>query len=196
MSYILDALRKSEQERQQKTERGKTEAGVLIPRPPQYASNKKLPLLAGAILLSLVFILFMFGIKGNNAPAQKSAIQGEIIGGSVGVKATKQSVSGGENENKYQPGNTGKKLTRLPAKEFNELPFLWALPENLRQDIGPLTVSIHVYAQEASKRILFINNREYRAGEQTSQGPRIESIEPQGVILSYRGTYFKLPRPR
>ena len=192
MSYILDALRKSEKERQQKSERGKTETGVLIPRPPRYAHNKRLPLLGGVIFLSLVVILFILGINDNNKPAEKSAIQGKP----TGLKSTLKSVSVGENENKYQSSNTEKKLTALSAKKFSDLPFLWALPENIRQNIGPLTVSIHVYAQEASRRILFINNREYRAGEQTSQGPKIESIEPQGVILSYRGEYFKLPRPR
>lgn len=196
MSYILDALRKSEQERQLKTERDNTEAGVLIPRPPQYASNKRLPLLVVGISLSLVFIIFIFGINSNNKSVQKSAIQNEIITESTETKSTSQSAPAGENENNYQSATTRNKITTPSVKEFNELPFLWALPETIRQAIGPLTVSIHVYGQEASKRILFINNREYRAGEQTSQGPRIESIEPQGVILSYRGAYFKLPRPR
>ncbi len=196
MSYILDALRKSEQERQLKAERETTEAGTLIPRPPQYANNKRLPLLVAAISLLLVFIIFIFGIDSNNSPVQKSAAQNEIIIEPSGIKSTTQSALAGENENNYQPGTTRKKITTPPSKKFSELPFLWALPENIRQAIGTLTVSIHVYAQDASKRILFINNREYRAGEQTSQGPRIESIEPQGVILSYRGAYFKLPRPR
>jgi len=196
VSYILDALRKSEQERQLKTERDNTEAGVLVPRPPQYASNKRLPLLVVGFSLLLVFIIFIFGINSNNRPVQKSAIQNEIITESTEIKSTTQLASAGENANNYQSDNAGKKITTPPARNFSELPFLWALPENIRQAIGTLTVSIHVYAEEASRRILFINNREYRAGEQTSQGPRIESIEPQGVILSYRGTYFKLPRPR
>ena len=196
MSYILDALRKSEQERQRKTEREKTEAGDLIPRPPEYASNKRLPLLAGAILLSILVTVFIFGIKDNNIPVQKSAIQNEISIEPASVKSSTQLASVGEDANNYRTNSTGKKLTTQPVKKYSELPYLWALPENIRQTIGSLTVSIHVYAQDASRRILFINNREYRAGEQTSQGPRIESIEPQGVILSYKGEHFKLPRPR
>lgn len=184
MSYILDALRKSEQERRTNAERSEQrEAGIRTPRPPQYASSKRLPLLVGTIFLTIAVIVVLLGMNDNNKPAHE--INSSI--GSVPAQAGAQ---------KHQANNAEKKKTPLAAKEFNTLPFFWEMPVNYRQEIGALSVSIHVYAQQASRRILFINNREYRAGEQTKLGPRIESIEPQGVILSYKGEYFKLPRPR
>lgn len=187
MSYILDALKKSEVERQRSAEQDNTNDGIRPPQPPKYAASKRTPYIVGVafLLAVLTTIYFLTGTKehitGSNDIAEQAVVQktAAIIEGS--------NISSKNNDLQEKE----------PApKTFKALPFFWEKPAAYRQGIDPFSVNIHVYAANPSQRILFINNREYRAGEQTQQGPRVESIEPQGVILSYQGEYFKLPRPR
>ena len=78
----------------------------------------------------------------------------------------------------------------------DDTPLLQQMPQDFQRALPPLTVTIHVYSQEESQRILFINNREYRKGSQIEGGIRVEDIVPDGVVLSYQGERFKLSRPR
>ncbi|OGI43197.1 MAG: hypothetical protein A2150_05710, partial [Candidatus Muproteobacteria bacterium RBG_16_64_11] len=76
-----------------------------------------------------------------------------------------------------------------------EAPFLRQLAPELQRQLPELAVTIHVYSPEESQRILFINNREYRRGDQVQEGLRVEEIVPEGAVLSFRGERFKLRRP-
>jgi general secretion pathway protein B len=58
-----------------------------------------------------------------------------------------------------------------------------------------LHLDIHVYSTVASERFVFVNGAKYREGESLQAGPTVESITPEGVVLSFRGSRFMLPRP-
>ena len=79
---------------------------------------------------------------------------------------------------------------------MDDTPLLQQMPESFRRGLPPLALTIHVYSHDQSQRILFINDREYREGSQIEGGIRVESVVPDGVVLSYRGERFKLGRPR
>jgi general secretion pathway protein B len=78
----------------------------------------------------------------------------------------------------------------------DDTPWLQDLPEDFRQSLPVLTVNIHVYAPAEERRILYLNNRELRSGDEVQEGLKVEAVVPDGVVLSYQGTRFKLPRPR
>lgn len=79
---------------------------------------------------------------------------------------------------------------------MDDTPLLQQMPQDFQRALPSLAVTIHVYSQEESQRILFINNKEYRKGSQIEAGIRVEDIVPDGVVLSYQGERFKLSRPR
>jgi general secretion pathway protein B len=81
------------------------------------------------------------------------------------------------------------------ADSSNEIPFLHALPTELRRGIPEMTVNIHVYAADEASRMLYINNRPALKGETIEGGVLVEDIVPDGVVLRFRGVRFKLPRP-
>jgi general secretion pathway protein B len=58
--------------------------------------------------------------------------------------------------------------------------------------IPAMRLDLHVYAQNAAERFVFLNMRKLREGESLPDGTRIESITPTGAIVSYRGTRFTL----
>lgn len=91
-----------------------------------------------------------------------------------------------------KPQKTENAIT-LPA---DNTPLLQKMPQEFQNALPPLAVTIHVYSQDASQRILFINNREYHVGDRIEGGVRVEEIVADGTVLSFRGERFKIARPR
>jgi general secretion pathway protein B len=82
-----------------------------------------------------------------------------------------------------------------PGQEHGEAPWLASLPAAFRERLPALVVNIHVYAPDEAQRILYINNRPVRRGEQIPGGVVVEEILPEGVLLRAHGQRFRLPRP-
>ncbi len=57
-----------------------------------------------------------------------------------------------------------------------------------------LHLDIHVHSSNAAERFVFVNMRKYVEGQTLSEGPAVERIEPEGVVLNHRGLRFLLPR--
>jgi general secretion pathway protein B len=57
-----------------------------------------------------------------------------------------------------------------------------------------LHLDIHVHSQNAAERFVFVNMRKYVEGETLREGPVVERITPEGVVLNQRGLRFLLPR--
>jgi general secretion pathway protein B len=55
-----------------------------------------------------------------------------------------------------------------------------------------LRLELHAYAEQPASRFVFINGRRYGEGERLSDGPDLVAIGPQGAVLSYRGQRFLL----
>jgi general secretion pathway protein B len=61
-----------------------------------------------------------------------------------------------------------------------------ALPE--------LHLDIHVSSSNPAERFVFVNMRKYVEGQTLNEGPAVERITTDGVILNHRGLRFLLPR--
>jgi general secretion pathway protein B len=75
------------------------------------------------------------------------------------------------------------------------VPFLREMPNEFRRKLPELVVNVHLYSANEAENLVYINNQQLRRGEQLEGGIRLEAIVPEGVVLSYAGTLFKLPRP-
>ena len=58
-----------------------------------------------------------------------------------------------------------------------------------------LSLDVHVYAEQPAQRFVLINMIRYREGERLKEGALLERITPQGVVLSYEGEPFRYDRP-
>jgi general secretion pathway protein B len=56
-----------------------------------------------------------------------------------------------------------------------------------------LHLDIHVHAANPADRFVFVNMHKYVEGQTMSEGPVVERITPDGVILNLRGLRFLLP---
>ena len=74
----------------------------------------------------------------------------------------------------------------LPSVNDLNLSGTQALPE--------LHLDVHVYATKPAERFVYINMRRFHEGNSLPEGPVIERIRRDGVVLSYQGLRFILPR--
>jgi general secretion pathway protein B len=75
------------------------------------------------------------------------------------------------------------------------VPLLRDLPADFRAAVPPLSLDVHVYAPSATGRFVLINMKKYHEGEQLAEGPRIEKISEEGVVLSFQRQMFRIARP-
>lgn len=57
-----------------------------------------------------------------------------------------------------------------------------------------LAINLHVYSPDPAQRFVVLNGRRYVDGAQLQEGPTLERVTPDGVILNHRGLRFLLPR--
>jgi general secretion pathway protein B len=61
-------------------------------------------------------------------------------------------------------------------------------------NIPALRLDLHAYAARPQDRWVMINMHKVREGDTLPEGVRVDSITPDGAVLSYHGSSFLLPR--
>jgi general secretion pathway protein B len=227
MSFILDALKKSEIERQRQTVPGLMETRLNPRRGPLPLWAVALCALLGVNLLVLTLVLWKRGAPAASAPqpaVASSAIKVDALppvaehfspldtapvyapeipaaaaespapprspmdrGGRAGGVANAAVRSAHHADPLLTDENAGiDNQEILPSISEINLSGAQALPE--------LHLDVHVYATNPAERFVYINMRKYHEGSPLQEGPLIERIRRDGVVLSYQGLRFLLPR--
>ncbi len=199
MSFILDALRKSENERQQSEVPG-------ISNVPAVVHNTRIPTWAVASIAALSASILLLGWAWWHSTAVGDVEVADIR--SSGLQPQTQAVShsatsGAVRNLAREPIAAGRPAARPAAAR----PVTHPVAETATMIIGPptmmelivtgtilpeLALELHVYSPTASERFVRINSASYREGEVLTEGPRVLSITAEGVILDYRDQSFLL----
>lgn len=243
MSYILDALRKSERERRPGVTN--TRDPGPAPLPPRPIVAYAVPILAVAVVAAGIYLIVARPTadsagaaaavaKANPvenipnpkdvrppspseptaktepppAPAPRTEAPKATPPASKSGQAGSQRVRNLAEQTRIPPPRPQAPEQRLPgtvisaaappprAAPVNDgIKLLRAMPADFQRSLPELVVNIHVYGPNAAERILYINNREYHAGDKVHDGIVVEQIVEDGAVLSFRGQRFKLPRP-
>lgn len=70
----------------------------------------------------------------------------------------------------------------------------WRLPQSIREELGPLRISVLVYAEEADSRFIIMNGRRLSEGDEPQSGLVLHEISREGAIFSYRLYRFLVSR--
>jgi len=235
MSFILDALKKSELERQRQSQPGLMDT-------PAAQRRGGLPLwaiLLGALLGINVIVLSVMLMR-NGAPAiapapEKRAVatavaqdqappvadhfspldQPPVYAPEIPVSADDASAGTGvsavaplaaplaaphSSAQRSAPRSAARRpdpvLVDEDAKADNEevLPSINEINLSGPQALPDLHLDVHVYATKPSERFVYINMRKYHEGSSLPEGPLVEHIRRDGVVLNYQGLRFILPR--
>jgi general secretion pathway protein B len=228
MSFILDALKKSEIERQRQSVPGlmDTRSSPRRNRLPIWVIA--LGVLLGMNLLVLTIVLTRKSAPaahtshvspaGNAAPASAGAVPPETQHFSpldpAPVYAPEIPVPAGESAapvrsptpRKFSsdgPGTTALHPARRPDPLLTDedsranqevLPSINEINLTGAQALPELHLDVHVYATKPAERFVYVNMRKYHEGAALQEGPTIERIRRDGVVLSHQGLRFILPR--
>ena len=204
MSFILDALKKSETERQEQT-------GAEFSNVPSSSgepqSFKWLWILA---LLLLVNVIVLFGILLRNdeatdmaAPVEQTPVaQSQPASSSFEDRVAEARESQPVPDTTTAEPPTSQSANTAPVKAppqavAQSRPRLMTIDElrlNGTLQLPELHIDIHVYAEDPAERFVFINMKKQRENSQLDEGPVVAEITTDGVILKHQGSTFLLPR--
>jgi len=85
-------------------------------------------------------------------------------------------------------------LGESPPDNDEVLPSISEVNLTGAQALPELHLDVHVYATKPSDRFVYINMRKYHEGNTLEEGPVLERIRRDGVVLDYQGLRFVLPR--
>jgi general secretion pathway protein B len=74
-------------------------------------------------------------------------------------------------------------------------PVAGGIPAALRGRMSSLTMSLHFYTDEPARRMVRIDNRMVREGQVVADQLVLEEITPSGAIFSFAGERFAVPGP-
>ena len=203
MSFILDALKRSENERQDNSD---AEFATVPSRPDSPAAPRWLWILGALLAINAMVIIGLMlrpETQPNNAPTPAATTDAESFSDQVAdARKTRPAVADPAPASATQRMNsppppatrTPVSVANLPVTRAAVLPTLTELRVNGTLQLLDLHVDIHVYSDIPSERFVFINMNKYQENSRLNEGPEIDEITRDGVILEYRGTTFRLPR--
>jgi len=228
VSFILDALRKSDAERQRAATPGL--ADVRYARPETSRRNLWLPVLVLVLAANAVFlgIQWFGGEPAAVAPPPVTAVpepaavppaadairplarEAELPETDVEAEFGAPRVAGPmpvpapvvvEAAEPDPPPPVAEETAPSPAPATpsrivpgDDLPTAEELMARGGLNVPLLNLDLHVYSDAPAGRFVVINSRKYKEGAQTAEGPTVETITTDGVILSNQGRRFTLSR--
>ena len=206
MSFILDALKKSETERQRQKVPGFADVpdGTDSPR-----ASRWLWVLGGLLAINVVFLsglVLRQELQPTTAPTAPvetipvvepaDATLSAIVEEARQVEPQQTADTAGETTFDAKPVVEGRttSMTRMPRKITAPLSTFNELRANGTILLEDLHLDIHVYSEQPEKRFVFVNMNKYREHARLAEGPLVREITPEGVILEHLGNGFLLPR--
>lgn len=211
MSFILDALKKSESDRQRQNAPDISD----VPMAAVKSSTPRWMLLLVALLavnlLVLAVVLFKPSTVVTQAPVQSAVTVPEIVSKpaaqSTQMAAELRPASRGEVPGPARPDDRPVNMRPEPERVVSIPTVQRAAPaitetrltfNDLRLagdlNLPDLNIDIHVYSETPPDRFVFINMNQYRENATLTEGPLLREITTEGVVLEYGGATFLLPK--
>jgi general secretion pathway protein B len=212
MSFILDALRKSEHERQRSALPGLSQ--VPLAAPPAHLPRWALVVIG--VLGAAVLALGVAWWQSTRAPADTPASTAAVVERDVALPAPAPpaprytapspapSESGPVRPERLSPPQQTALAAAATTSPDAEPPDAAAPPSNEPAlpsaaalaaegvSLPQLRLELHAFGAHPRERFVFINGRKYLEGERLVEGPHLVTIEPRGAVLAQGGRRFLL----
>jgi general secretion pathway protein B len=238
MSFILDALRKSDAERQRAATPGLADvryaarparrnvwapilalvlaanavvlavvyfrgdpappaaapAGAVAPAPPAGGAEQATPIRPLARETEYPEALPELDVEGEFAPPAAPATAGDAAPVPAPVVMEAPEPPSATDAPGLPPAAAAAPAVPSRIVSGNELPTAGQLMATGGLNTPVLNLDLHVYSDAPAGRFVVINTRKYKEGGQLAEGPTVEAITVDGVILSNQGRRFTLSR--
>lgn len=216
MSFILDALRKSEHERQRSALPGLSQV-------PQATPAAHLPRWALVVIGALAVTVLVLGgawWQSTRAPAENTVAAAPTVQRSVELPPAPAAAPPAAELRPpvttralaptalSPPSQTPLAAAATPGPEATEPSFAAPGSPQPAADtamlpsaaalaaqgvvLPPLRLELHAFSEQPRDRFVFINGRKYVEGERLIEGPQLVAIEARGAVLSQGGQRFRL----
>ena len=210
MSFILDALKKSEAERQRRA--GPALLGMRLPNPRRHIPAWVWIAGAALLLINAVVVSWLLLKPTADGSVKAPAVSAPAAAGPPATAAASTAplaaapVAATPMPN--VPGNAATLAAEAAlAEEANEADRRPAVADerpapasrlphyaDLASELPALRLDFHVYSPNIGERYAFINMHKVREGETTAEGMRVVAITRDGVELRYMNHEFLLSR--
>ena len=203
MSFILDALKKSEADRQQ-------QAGGEFSNVPTGSGEKqsfKWLWILGLLLLVNIAVLLGILMRDDEPGAVPEPVDAVEPGAASAARpqpsfeekiaAARETLPPPEPQGAAQPRPAGQTVAEpqpQAAPVARGIPTFDELRVAGTLQMTDLHLDIHVFAQNPADRFVFINMNKQRENSRLEEGPVVREITAEGVILEHEGSTFLLPR--
>ncbi len=209
MSFILDALKKSESDRQQQT-------GAEFSDVPSGSGDSRrykwLWILALLLVVNFAALLVVL-VRPGSAPQDPAPVVAPPAGPAASQPAEPAQPSFEEQvaiarethearaevraetaELRVRDTQAEEAASAPPAPATRRIRTIDELRLEGSLQLEDLHLDIHVFSDNRDERFVFINMAKHREGSRLDEGPVVSEITPDGVILDYQGMTFLLPR--
>lgn len=200
MSYILDALNKSEQEKTDTKTPGLNTVHQRIDRPDSKGPQRWLYFFAIALTLNLIALGLWFAFRSTepeiakvNQPPPRTELP-NVSQDSRSVASSLAANNPGPRSNQGAQFATAASTRTQTAVEPppRRIDTTMAQPLDVRARLASIRFSSHIYAQDEALRMVVIDGQRMKEGDQLAGGIRLLSITEEGVVFTYQGNRFPI----
>lgn len=191
MSLILEALKKSEQERRRERapDLRTVHQPVLVTAPRVFRWRW---LLIGLLVLNLNALGIWWLLDQRSQPASAAVVAPPT------AVVRDNPVVASEPRTEAPAAMTAREAPQAlpaPAPTLAEPPVrsLTELPSDVRASLPAMTYSFHVFSANPERRSIIINERRLREGDEIGGGWQLEEITEEGVVLAGAGERVYVP---
>ena len=176
MSYILDALKKSERERNASAP---VNFNSKVDKKKESRINLKTLLIWTTIILGINFTsaYILIGYKFSSSPNSDTLENDGVDSNRTSKKETE--INGLITREQAEL----KEYDRNDNQEELIVPSFTSLPEDMRNELLPFNIDSHIYADEKNLRLIKIGRVTYFEGDHLRPNLKLERITNEGVIL-------------
>ena len=210
MSYILDALKRADAERERGAVPGlhsQPLANPVLPTAPGEKTRVWLALAAILVLGSIAVSTWVWRAPASEVklaavvPTQTPAALPITVASApvlpmpvppaVAKPALVASVVPATARLKQIPDSGVKPAASAQATPAS-IPLLSELPEELRRQIPALVITGAVYSEIPANRLLLLNNQVLTQASQAAPDVSLEEIRPKSSVFNFKGTRFRM----
>ncbi|KQY08843.1 hypothetical protein ASD28_29135 [Massilia sp. Root133] len=206
MSYILEALKKAQAERQLGNAPTIHAPQASTPAPAAAAASRK-PLFVGLGAGALVVVAGVL-VLGRPAPAPQTVAQRAPAPAApapeplvVSAPPAPPPVTVRERAPAPTPAPSRPAPVPVPAAApapvakaapEDSLPFLQQLPDAQQRDIPRVTFGGYMYSANAADRLLIVDKALRHEGEEVAPGLVLEKLLPKAAVMNFRGIRYRV----
>ena len=208
MSYILEALKKSDHERKQVNVPDLQT--IHMPAATESAQNRWLYMVIVFLLVSLAFVIGWFQPwkqQTSVIPAEVAEIKEQLkepqVIEQMSVEEKQDNRIEQEAFREVQPqplqdaqivpdAKLSQAVEDTPSLDIDSVPHLTEMPTLVQQAIPEMSFAGHVYSSDISQRSVIINGYSMSEGETVINGLTVEQITSNGIVFNYQGQLFRM----